>query len=95
MQPVISLQRDGLVHRPGFCRGLIAAALNDEARNDAIEDCPVVMPFLHIAQEILDRNGRMRAVELHGDVAQRGLDQNLIGGRSTDIGLRLRGTQQA
>src|SRR6185437_306025 len=52
------------------------AALDDEARHDAVEDRAVEMPLVHVAEEILHAERRLLREQLHRESAVRGLESN-------------------
>jgi hypothetical protein len=53
---------------------VVAAALHDEVRDDAMEHRPVVASVPHVAQEILGRERCADGVQLHDEVAGRRLE---------------------
>ena len=57
--------------------GGVAAALNHEPVDDAVEDRVVVEPGLHIIEEVADRLGGLGRVQLDDDVAHAGFDFDL------------------
>ena len=52
------------------------AALDDEARHDAVKDRAVEMPLIDVAQKILHAERRLLGEELHRERAVRGLESN-------------------
>jgi hypothetical protein len=51
-------------------------ALDHEVRDDAVEDGSVVEAVVDVAQEVLDRPGRLVRVELDADLSQGGLQHD-------------------
>src|ERR1700722_5856862 len=56
-----------------------AAALDDEAGNDTVEDGAVEEFILDVAQKIRDRQGRLLFKQLDGEIAQRGFEADHVG----------------
>src|SRR6185436_18740014 len=76
-QAVLRLVLDGLARRFLAVRLVEAAALDHEAVDHAVEHRAVVVPVLHVLQEVLDRLGRLGRVEFKADRAEVGLDVDL------------------
>ena len=61
--------------------GGMAAALNHESVDDAVEDRVVVEAGFHVIQEVADGFGRFRGVQFNDDVAHAGFDFDFGQGR--------------
>src|SRR5271156_6322127 len=74
LQAVVRLVLDGRLR--ALLRHVFgeAAALDDEARNDPVEDRPVEEFVLDIAQKIGYRQGSLFVEKLYGEIAQRGFE---------------------
>src|SRR5690606_5376568 len=94
----------GLVHDAALGRLLlevlrVAPALRDEPVHHPVEDRPLVVALVHVAQEVLDGQGRAVGMQLDDEAAEVGFDADFLrmsaGGQEPEGRKRRREDRQA
>ena len=89
LETVVRLVLDGRLGRFLDHVGSEASALDHEPAHHPVEDGPVVVPRLHVGEEVGHRDRRLRGVELEGDVTLAGLeDHDRVAGAGSRGGRR-------